>query len=65
MSDHDFAAELQALVNGDIDSDDAFEDNPIVRVASFADVGLLTANAGIIVRLRDGSEFQVAVVRSR
>lgn len=35
------------------------------RVRSFEDAGVLTENAGLIVRLPDGSEFQVTVVRRR
>jgi len=34
-------------------------------ISSFADSGMLTNNAGFILRMEDGSEFQVAVVRSR
>jgi len=33
------------------------------RVRSFEDAGVMTSNAGIVVRLADGSEFFVTVVR--
>ena len=35
------------------------------RVCSFREAGLLTSNAGLVVRLADGSEWQLTVVRSR
>ncbi len=35
------------------------------RVRSFEEVGVLTRNAGLVVRLPDGSEFQITIVRSR
>jgi len=35
------------------------------RVRSFEEVEVLTRNAGLVVRLPDGSEFQITIVRSR
>jgi hypothetical protein len=34
-------------------------------VRSFEDSGLLTRNEGLVVRMEDGSEFQVTIVKSR
>lgn len=34
-------------------------------VESFNDAGVLTRDAGFVIRLDDGTEFQVTVVRSR
>lgn len=34
------------------------------RTQSFADAGVLTTNEGIVLRLPDGREFQITVVRS-
>ncbi len=33
--------------------------------STFEDAGVLTSNAGLVLRTADGSEFQVTVVRSR
>jgi hypothetical protein len=33
--------------------------------SSFEEAGVMTDNAGLVLRLEDGSEFQVTVVRSR
>ncbi len=35
------------------------------RVSTYAEAGLLTSNRGLVVRMSDGSEFQVTIVRSR
>jgi hypothetical protein len=37
----------------------------IARVQTFEEAGLLTNNRGVVVRTRDGMEFQVTVVESR
>jgi hypothetical protein len=42
----------------------AEENGQDVRVRSFRDEGVLTDNAGIVVTLEDGSEFQVTIVQS-
>ena len=42
-------------------SDDG--DKPTVR--SFEGAGVLTMNAGLVLRAPDGQEFQISVIRSR
>ena len=42
-------------------SDDG--DKPTVR--SFEDAGVMTRNAGLVLRTPDGQEFQISVVKSR
>ena len=42
-------------------SDDG--DKPTVR--SFEDAGVMTCNAGLVLRTPDGQEFQISVVKSR
>ncbi len=37
----------------------------VERVVTFADAGVLTDNRGLVLRLSDGSEFQLTIVRSR
>lgn len=37
----------------------------VEKVRTFSDAGLLTRDAGIVLTLDDGSEFQLTVVRSR
>ncbi len=33
--------------------------------ASFEDRGVMTTNRGVVFRMKDGSEFQITIVRSR
>jgi len=37
----------------------------IENVSTFADAGVMTNNAGLVLRLNDNSEFQVTIVQSR
>ena len=41
------------------------DDETICSLRTFDDAGLMTQNSGLVVRLADGSEYQVTVVRSR
>ena len=35
------------------------------RVSTFEDVGMLTRNRGLVVRLQNGAEFQLTIVQSQ
>ena len=52
----------EALLNT---SDEGELENPVVGTGTFDSVGMLTNNEGLVVRLLDGTEFQVTVVKSR
>jgi hypothetical protein len=41
------------------------ETGMIIGSGSFASVGMMTSNEGLVVRMNDGSEFQITVVKSR
>ena len=41
------------------------ETGMIIGSGSFESVGMMTRNEGLVVRMNDGSEFQVTVVKSR
>jgi hypothetical protein len=41
------------------------DDGDKPRVRSFVDAGLLTRDAGLVLRAPDGQEFQITVLRSR
>ena len=41
------------------------EDGTIIGSATFQDVGMMTMNKGLVVRMSDGSEFQITVVKSK
>ena len=44
-------------------ADDAGDDAPDMR--TFSDACLMTSNQGFVMRMPDGSEFQVQVIRSK
>ena len=51
-------------------SDDRMQDIPgelfeVRRVRSFNDAGVMSSDAGIVLTAKDGSEFQITVVRSK
>lgn len=58
-----FEVDLLDLLEGST-RDDEF-DVGIEHVTSFAAAGVLTRNAGLVVRLRSGDEFQITIVQSR
>jgi len=52
------------------DPEDAIVDIPkgledLKRVETYEDAGMLTGNAGLVLRTRRGDEFQVTIVKSR
>ena len=49
------------LLTGERDDEEPLLD----EVLSYEDAGLLTRDHGVVLRFRDGGEFQVTVVRSR
>lgn len=51
------------LYGGVIYSDDG--DVEIKRIIPFESAGLMTNNAGVVIRLSDGSEFQLSINKSR
>jgi hypothetical protein len=60
VTESDMELVLEELMN---ENDDKF---PLYHsVRSFRDAGVLTRNAGLVLRLDDGSEFQITIVKSR
>ena len=41
------------------------EDNEIKTIDTFEEMGVMTNNKGLLVRMQDGSRFQLVVVKSR
>jgi hypothetical protein len=64
ISERDFEGALLTILEdnaGDPEEDEtAFE-----RVMTFEDQGILTHNRGLVVRLGNGDEFQLTIVKSR
>jgi len=59
--------ELLEALSGDQDVQDILGDEMFAdaRVESFEEAGVMTTNKGLVVRMGDGSEFQLTIVRSR
>jgi len=63
MNEQEFCENLEELLLSS-EQEYVFIDSEIESVLSFKDVGLLTTNKGLIVRLSNGDEFQLTVVQS-
>ena len=59
-----FAFNLATYLNTD-EADGLFESGGIDHARPYDELGMLTRNAGLVVRMKDGTEFQITVVRSR
>ena len=64
MSASDVVDFLSVLVSGYAEDAECFTDD-VLSVKFFREAGLLTRDDGLVVRMRDGSEFQIAVKQSR
>lgn len=53
--------EMQELL---IEALDIMED-PISSIETYEEAGVMTSNTGIVVKLNNGSEFQITIVKSR
>lgn len=75
MTEQEFQEMLQSMIEDMTDlvnSSDAehngfygYESLESSRTATFREHGLLTNNSGLVVKLADGSEFQITIVRSK
>jgi len=54
---------LAALIRGEADPDEICWEN--LSVETFEEAGVLTYNSGLVIRLPDGSEYQLTIVRSK
>jgi hypothetical protein len=68
MNEQQFREALRFLLGSD-EALDVFNDEcegaEVRTIDSFEESGLMTRNEGLVVRMMDGSEFQVQIVRSR
>ncbi len=60
MDEYDIETLISESLN--LHADEAGEQ---IRIRTFAEADLLTRDAGLVLRMDDGSEFQVTIVRSR
>lgn len=55
FAERDFAERLKKLLR---------DDDEVRRVSTYDAAGVLTQNTGLVVILKDGSEFQITIVRA-
>lgn len=73
MDEHEMETALNDLFAGLIlaaDCDEYPEDLPdelseVERVQTYDEAGILTNNKGLVLRMQDGSEWQLTIVQSR
>ena len=65
MDAKQFVESLWEVLASTDDEGNDINQQTIRRIDSFEDVGMLTKDPGLVVRMNDGSEFQVTVVQSQ
>ena len=65
MDEKGFEACLKAILGEGMDVNESFDPDGISAVDTFKDAEIMTTNAGLVVRMDDGAEFQITIVRSR
>lgn len=73
MNEREFQDALKELLDqvggphldGDAALDPPDELADMRRISTFDEVGMLTNNAGLVVRMTDGQEFQITIVQSK
>ena len=65
MTEQGFAACLAAILNGEVDVNESFDPDGVREAVPYDEAGVLTRNAGVVVTMDDGSEYQLTAVRSR
>jgi len=63
MTEHDIETTLLELEYQTGEDGDPIIDQ-LKSAASFEDRGIMTRNMGVVFRMKDGSEFQITIVRS-
>ncbi len=65
MRETGFSECLKAILADGMDVNESFDPDGIRHVETFKDAEIMTTNAGLVVRMDDGTEFQLTIVRSR
>lgn len=66
MTEQELQEMLADMIFERKEADDEYElEASFGSVVSFEEAGVMTMNKGLVVRMRDGSEFQLTIVQSR
>ncbi len=64
MNEQAIREALELVLNGELSLEDtALEETRVVR--SFEEAGILSSDEGLVLRMQDGSEFQLTIRQSR
>jgi len=58
MTENGFTNCLKAILADDVDVNESFDPDGIREVETFKNAEIMTTNAGLVVRMDDGTEFQ-------
>jgi hypothetical protein len=64
MNESSLAEHLRILLEDETLEDTDGHEHEVRTVRTFNEAGVLTMNSGLVVRIKDGSEFQVTIVQS-
>ena len=59
------AYDMGDLIRAAIENHGEEFENPVQRIMTFGEAGLLTNNKGLVIRTQDGKEFQITIVQSK
>ncbi len=65
MDEKQFAEELVLILEAGGAEQGPLDPEQVIRVEDFESVGMLTHDVGLVVTMKDGSEFQVTIKQSR
>jgi len=65
MTENEMESKLREQLERMMTSDDPDNFLDLSSVRTYADVGMLTSNAGLVLRMHDGREFQLTIKRSK
>jgi hypothetical protein len=55
----------QISIAADKNEEDEELPDPVYTILSFRQAGILTSNKGLVLNMKDGSQFQVTIVKSK
>ena len=64
MNENEFESALLYLIQ-DGETGEGIDADSVRSVVPYREAGVLTGNAGLVVTMNDGSEFQLTIVQSR
>ena len=65
MNEQEFQEQLQEWIMEGINANSEEDRQAIVRIRTFEEAMIMTENKGLVIRLPDGSEFQVTINQSK